>query len=272
MKTDYHLHTEFSDDSTYPIEQLVQDAIDMGLEEICITDHVDYGIKYDRDDPDRPEDAVLNVDYPRYFEQLETLKNKYKEQITIRKGLEFGIQTHTIGQFEKLYETWPLDFVLLSIHQVDNKEFWNQDYQKEKSQEEYNTGYYNELLALVRTFKHYSVLAHMDMIVRYDPNGTYPFEKVKPIIEKILRQVIADGKGIEVNTSSFQYRRNDLTPSRDILRLYKELGGTIITIGSDAHQHNYVANQIEAVKQELKEMGFEHFYTFDRMQPIPHRL
>ena len=115
MKTDYHLHTEFSDDSTYPIEQLVQDAIDMGLEEICITDHVDYGIKYDRDDPDRPEDAVLNVDYPRYFEQLETLKNKYKEQITIRKGLEFGIQTHTIGQFEKLYETWPLDFVLLSI-------------------------------------------------------------------------------------------------------------------------------------------------------------
>ena len=72
MKTDYHLHTEFSDDSTYPIEQLVQDAIDMGLEEICITDHVDYGIKYDRDDPDRPEDAVLNVDYPRYFEQLET--------------------------------------------------------------------------------------------------------------------------------------------------------------------------------------------------------
>ena len=73
-------------------------------------------------------------------------------------------------------------------------------------------------------------------MTRYDEIGNYPFEKVKPIITKILKIVIQDGKGIEINTSSRRYGLKDSTPSRDILKLYKELGGKIITIGSDSHK------------------------------------
>ena len=72
------------------------------------------------------------------------------------------------------------------------------------------------------------------MIERYDKVGKYPFEKVKDIVTEILMHVIAHGKGIEINTSSFRYGLEDLTPSKEILKLYQELGGTIITIGSDA--------------------------------------
>ena len=61
-------------------------------------------------------------------------------------------------------------------------------------------------------------------------------------------------------------------PSRKILALYKELGGTIITIGSDAHTQQYVGNHIEEVKAELKTMGFQYFHTFDAMKPIAHPL
>lgn len=272
MKADYHLHTSFSDDSIYPMEQLVLDAIDLGLDEICITDHVDYGIKYDLDDPNKPDPCVLNVDYPTYFKTLDRLCAQYKDQITIKKGLEFGIQHHTIPQYEKLFETYPLDFVLLSIHQIHDLEFWNQDFQKGKTQAQYNEEYYDALYDLVKNFKKYSVLAHMDLIVRYDQKGRYPFENVKPKIEQILKQAIADHKGIEVNTSSFQYGLDDLMPSRQILKLYHDLGGTIITIGSDAHQKQYVANQIELVKKELKDIGFTHFHTFDKMRPIAHEL
>ncbi len=272
MKTDYHLHTAYSDDSIYLMEQLIQDAIRLGLEEICITDHVDYGVKYDADDPNRPKDAVLNVDYPRYFDELATLIPQYQDKITIKKGLDFGIQLHTIDAYQKLYDQYPLDFVLLSIHQIENQEFWNQEFQKGKSQQEYNEKYYDYLYEILQHYDAYSVLSHLDLIVRYDRQGRYPFENLKPKIEKILRHIIKNGKGIEVNTSSFQYGLDDLMPSRNILALYKELGGTILTIGSDAHTQQYVGNHIEEVKAELKTIGFQYFHTFDAMKPIAHSL
>ena len=74
--------------------------------------------------------------------------------------------------------------------------------------------------------------------------------KTRDLITKILKTVIEDGKGIEVNTSSFRYGLTDLTPSRDVLRLYKELGGKIITIGSDSHQEEHLGHQIEEIKNE----------------------
>lgn len=100
----------------------------------------------------------------------------------------------------------------------------------------------------------------------------YPFEKIKPIFTEILKTVIADGKGIEVNTSSHRYGLSDLTPSRDILKLYRELGGTIITIGSDSHKPEHLGTFIDETKQELKTLGFKEFCTFDKMKPIYHQL
>ncbi len=283
MRADYHVHTEFSDDSEYPMESVIQDAIRKGLDEICFTDHVDYGIKNDYDDndaihyrkgiPGEPEKMpVLNVNYPEYYKTFLSMKEKYKSQITLKLGLEFGMQRHTMEKYEKLFSRYPFDFILLSVHEVDDKEFWTQDYQKGKTQEEYNDGYYQELLYLVKHYHDYSVLAHMDLIVRYDKEGVYPFEKRKPILTEILKTVIKDGKGIEVNTSSHRYGLKDLTPSRDILRLYHELGGKIITIGSDSHKEEHLGAYIDETKEELKRLGFTQFTTFDKMRPVFHPL
>ncbi len=283
MRADYHVHTEFSDDSEYPMESVIQDAIRKGLDEICFTDHVDYGIKNDYDDndaihyrkgiPGEPEKMpVLNVNYPEYYKTFLSMKEKYKSQITLKLGLEFGMQRHTMEKYEKLFSRYPFDFILLSVHEVDDKEFWTQDYQKGKTQEEYNDGYYQELLYLVKHYHDYSVLAHMDLIVRYDKEGVYPFEKRKPILTEILKTVIKDGKGIEVNTSSHRYGLKDLTPSRDILRLYHELGGKIITIGSDSHKEEHLGAYIDETKEELKRLGFTQFTTFDKMSPVFHPL
>jgi histidinol-phosphatase (PHP family) len=79
---------------------------------------------------------------------------------------------------------------------------------------------------------------------RYDQYGDYPFNKTKDLITKILKMVIADGKGIEINTSSFRYGLTDLIPSRDIILLYKKLGGKIITIGSDSHKQEHLDQRI----------------------------
>ncbi len=275
MLVDYHVHCEYSDDSTYLMEDVVKDAIKKGINEICFTDHVDYGIKLDWDSGKeimyRNGEPFANVDYPRYEKQIKDLQNKYKN-ITIKMGLEFGMQVHTISQFQKLYNQYSFDFIILSCHQVNDQEFWTQDFQKGKTQQEYNERYYQEIYDVISQYKDYSVLGHLDLIVRYDKKGVYPFEKVKPLIEKILKQVIQDGKGIEVNTSYHRYGIKDMTPSRDILKLYKELGGTIITIGSDSHKEEHLGAYIQEAKKELIALGFEKYCTFEKMQPIYHQL
>ena len=287
MLADYHVHSEISDDSLEPMEKMIEAAIGLGLDEICFTEHVDYGLKKDWEeggivwrrgdgvqyDPSHL-DPLANANYPEYFGKLLRMKETYKGRITIRQGLEFGVQTITTRQFDKLWDRYgdELDFVLLSIHQIDNKELWSQEFQEGRTQREYNEGYYLELLRVIREFKHYSALAHMDLIARYDQNGIYPFEKIKDLIAQILRTVIEDGKGIELNTSSWHYALKDTTPSADILKLYRDLGGTIITIGSDAHKTEYLADHITDACKILKDLGFSHFCTFDHMRPIFHAL
>ena len=287
MYADYHVHTEFSDDSREPMEKQIERAIELGLEEICFTDHVDYGIKKDWEEGNimwrggdgvnydsSQKDPLANVDYPAYFEKLGRMKETYGDRIRVRQGLEFGVQTITVPRYEKLWERYggKLDFVLLSMHQVDNKELWNQDFQQGKSQKEYNEAYYEEILRVIRKFKNYSVLAHLDLIVRYDREGVYPFSRVKDIVAQILKTAIADGKGIELNTSSWHYGLADTQPSKEILRLYRDLGGRILTIGSDAHTTRYMGDHIKEAQQILKEIGFTEVCTFDRMEPVFHRL
>lgn len=272
MFADYHVHSEYSDDSTYPLEQVIRDAIGMGMDEICITDHVDYGIKKDWDAGEkiayRGSQPQANVDYPRYMAALRDMQSRYGDRIRIRVGLEFGIQTHTIPQFRALLTRYPLDFVILSIHQVENQEFWTQEFQRGRTQQEYNERYYEELLAVVQQYQGYSVLGHLDLITRYDKQGVYPFERVRPLVEAILRRVIADGKGIEVNTSSHRYGLTDTTPSVAILQLYRELGGTILTIGSDSHAPAHLGTYIGEARALLRDLGFRQFCTFERMQPV----
>ncbi len=276
MFADYHVHSEYSDDSTYPLEQVIRDAIGMGMDEICITDHVDYGIKKDWDAGEkiayRGSQPQANVDYPRYMAALRDMQSRYGDRIRIRIGLEFGVQTHTIPQFRALLTRYPLDFVILSIHQVENQEFWTQEFQRGRTQQEYNERYYEELLAVVQQYQGYSVLGHLDLITRYDKQGVYPFERVRPLVEAILRRVIEDGKGIEVNTSSHRYGLTDTTPSVAILQLYRELGGTILTIGSDSHAPAHLGTYIGEARALLRELGFRQFCTFERMQPVFHPL
>lgn len=276
MFADYHVHTEFSDDSIYPLEDVIKDAISMNMDEICITDHVDYGIKEDWDSGKKIEyrngEPLANVDYARYMDAINLMRKLYGEKIAIKIGLEFGMQEHTIPKFEALFQEYSFDFIILSVHQVDDKEFWTQDFQRGKTQKEYNERYYEEMLALVKSYKNYSVLGHMDLMTRYDENGVYPFEKIKPYIEKILKIVIEDGKGIEINTSSHRYGLADTTPSIEILKLYRELGGAIITIGSDSHKPEHLGAYIDETKALLRELGFQKFCTYEKMKPIFHDL
>ena len=102
----------------------------------------------------------------------------------------------------------------------------------------------------------------MDAIKRDDPYGEYEDDQIEDILMEILKKAISDGKGIEVNTSNFRYHLSDQTPSRKILKMYYDLGGKILTFGSDTHQKEHVGYKIEEVKEIVKE----------KMKPIFHLL
>lgn len=278
MLADYHVHTSFSDDSTYPLRQVALDAVRLNLDEICFTEHVDYGVKPEWNQPEgaRFEDGrpVTNCPYVPYLDELERTREELGDRVTLRAGLELGVQTSTVGRNHALVRTLGdrLDFVICSIHQVGDLEFWNGDFQRGRSQEEINCAYYEELLGVVECFRDYSVLGHLDLIRRYDPFGDYPFACVRDLVAEILRRVIDDGKGIEVNTSGMRYGLGDFQPSRQVLELYRDLGGTVVTVGSDSHRPEHLGSYLRLAYRELRELGFSSVWTFERGEASPCRL
>lgn len=276
MLADYHVHCMFSDDSWYLPDQVAKDAWRLNLDEICFTDHVDYGIKPDWEDALSAKvmcgQRVVNVDYEAYFPCIAQLREQWAGKLAIKCGLEFGVQTHTIPQFNALWDTWgeQLDFTLLSIHQVGDAEFWTGEFQEGRSQEEYNQAYYQELYDVATTFEHYSVLAHCDLIKRYDPVGVLGFPANRDLVAATLEHVIAQGKGIELNTSSVRYGLKDSQPAEEILRLYLDLGGEILTLGSDSHAPEHLGSYLRRFQRYLASLGFAGFHTFDKMVPTFH--
>lgn len=282
MLADYHVHSEFSDDSVFPVPDVCALAVERGIDEICFTDHVDYEVRPDWDEyradpgsaPIIQGQPSINVDYERYFPCIDEARERFAGDLAVKTGMEFGVQSHTVGRFDELFDRYAdkWDFIILSIHQVGNEEFWNGTFQNDRTQAEYNMGYYEEMLKVVQTFDRWSVLGHLDLIKRYDPAGPWPDANVRDIVAEILEQAIRRGKGIELNTSSIRYGLSDLMPSTEILRLYRDLGGRILTFGSDSHEPEHLGAHIPMMRERLRALGFDEFCTFDRMEPVFHEL
>ena len=155
---------------------------------------------------------------------------------------------------------------------MGDKEFWDGAFQEGKTQEEYNMQHYEEMLRVVQGFDNWSVIGHVDHIKRYDPLGPWPDANIRDIVAAIFEEAIRSGKGIELNTSSVRYGLSDLTPSTEILRLYRDLGGRILTLGSDSHKPEHLGAHIPAMRERLRALGFDEFCTFDHMEPVFHKL
>ncbi len=259
MYYDYHMHSNFSGDSQTDMEVMIKRSIDLGLKEICFTDHVDYDII---------SDVPFKTDYNAYFEKLNYYKDKYKNQIIIKKGIEMGLQSHIINQCSKDISNYPFDFVICSLHAINRVDLYNGTFFDNITQKQAYETYYTELYNIVKNYKEYSVLGHLDLIKRY---GDYKDELddhlFSDIIESILKEAIYNGKGIEINTSCFRYGLKDLTPSNYILKMYKDLGGEIITTGSDSHIPSQVAFKFDYIYSKLQELGFKYITKFDCMKP-----
>lgn len=259
MFYDYHMHSNFSNDSKSSMEDMIKKSISLGLKEICFTDHVDYDLANDFD---------WGIDYDKYFSSIEYFQNKYDGKINIKKGIELGLQNQIINKCSADATKYPFDFIICSLHAIDRIDLYFGDFFKDKDQHTAYEVYFKELYNIVKDYKNYSVLGHLDLVKRYGNYDNILDDSLfSDIIEAILKQVIYDGKGIEINTSCYRYNLPDLTPSRHIINMYKDLGGEIITTGSDSHNPSQIAYNFDYIYSYLKNCGFNHVCKFDKMNP-----
>ena len=259
---DFHMHTLVSFDGHDTGEAMAAAAARRGLKEICFTDHLDY-------DP-LGKMGVLAFDtevYNAAYDRLEV------PGLIIRRGMEFGMTDDNREQFQKDLQRRPFDFVLGSVHFVDDLDVYFREYWEGKTVFQAERRYLEETLRCVELHDDFDVLSHLTYIGKthaHPARRCVPFGEHREVIDEILRTLARKGKGMEMNTSGVD-RCGGFLPTVDYFRRFKELGGEIVTVGSDAHTANRVGQYTFDACAILKEI-FGHVCTFADRQPQFHKL
>ena len=259
---DFHMHSRVSFDGHDTGEAMAKAALAAGLQEICFTDHLDY-------DP-LGQMGKMDFDTAAYNAEYDTLEIP---GLKIRRGMEFGMDMHNFQQFKKDLQRRHFDFVLGSIHFVDDLDVYFPEYWENKTIFQAERRYLEATLECVQIHDDFDVLAHLTYIAKAQSNPVHrpvPFAEHREIVDEILRIVAAKGKGLEMNTSGMD-RCGGFLPTADYIRRFKELGGEIVTVGSDAHKANRVGQYSFEACEILKDI-FGHVCTFQNRQPVFHKL
>ena len=270
---DYHMHSHHSGDSKAPTEEMIKSAISRGLQKICFTEH---------NDPEYPyvipeETGMFDLDITKYQDEYLNLSRKYSSDIQIGFGVELGVQPGIYPMLSEYVHSHPFDFVIASSHVCQKKDPYWPSYYDGISIRRGIFDYFEEIYENVSSFKDYDIYGHLDYIVRYIPEDRkgeyrYSFEDYIDVIEAILRQIIEDGKGIELNTAGLHKANRQTNPCPEIIKFYKDLGGEIITVGADAHAPEDIMYGFDEAEKILKAAGFNHYCTFRERKAEFHDL
>ena len=258
---DFHMHSRVSFDGHDTGRALAQAALDAGLEEICFTDHIDY-------DPFGTMGSMA-FDTKSYNAEYDSLA---LPGLKIRRGMEFGMTRDNVSQFQQDLKRRKFDFVLGSIHFVDGLDVYFQPFWEGKTVWQAERRCLEETLACVQLHSDFDVLAHLTYIGKtmvHPAPRPVPYEEHREIIDEILRVLVSKGKGLELNTSGLD-RCGGFLPTADYFRRFRDLGGEIVTVGSDAHRTDRVGQYSREACGLLKDI-FGYVCTFEDRKPIFHK-
>ncbi len=259
---DFHMHSRVSFDGHDTGEALAKTALKNGLKEICFTDHLDY-------DP-LGKMGKLDFDTDAYNAEYDNLE---VPGLIIRRGMEFGMDRKNVAQFKEDLKRRHFDFVLGSIHFVDDLDVYFEEFWSGKTIFQAERRCLEETLACVELHDDFDVLAHLTYISKthcHPAPRPLPYEEHREIIDEILKALARKGKGLELNTSGMD-RCGGFLPTADIFHRFQELGGQIVTVGSDAHRCSRVGQYSFEACEILKNI-FGHVCTFENRQPVFHKL
>lgn len=266
---DCHTHSHCSHDAQFSMAEMAKGAIDAGFQEICITDHVDLRCWKDYVPRER-------YDWSPHVKSYREAVERWGDRVTIRLGAELGEAVTDFAKAERYLADMPeeTDFVICSLHlmgeQYGRRDLYHITREDLAHYDDIVTTYLGELLQHARWGK-FDVMGHLTLPLRYITENfgiQASFQGYEDQVREILRTLIAGGRGIECNVN----RGGLPLPDREFLTMYRELGGEIITLGSDAHRPEHVGKGIREGQELLKSCGFTRFCTFEKRTPIFHTL
>jgi histidinol-phosphatase (PHP family) len=261
---DYHLHGNFCGHASGELEEYVAAALGKGFSEIGFSAHLPKVI-----DPD-PYHAMLEDDLPRYVDLVHSLQNRYGGRIVIRLGIEADYFPGHEAKTERLLAAYPFDYVLGSVHFLDDWHFTSRVGLPRYETEDPATvfpRYYELLGRMIRTGL-FDVAAHADAITRehFRPRGSLGDE-----YRNIARLLGDRGMAIEVSTAGLRRGAGSIYPNEEFLRACVE-AGVSLTLGSDAHSPEDVGRDYDRAFETLQRLGVREIATYEarcmRLRPL----
>lgn len=267
---DYHLHSHFSGDSQAPMEDMIRRGIELGLTDMCFTEHMDFDYIVNDELPP----GFLEVNTDSYLYELLKYKKKYRDKIDLHFGIELGVQPQIARKLALYAKNYDFDFIIASSHLCGGQDPYYPDFFETRSDEEGYREYFENELACMRSFHNFDVYGHIDYIIRYGRNldRNYSYDKYKDLFDQMIEHLLSEEKGIELNTGGFNKGLREFHPCSDFLKEYRKRGGEIITIGSDAHKPEALGQHFDKACEVLKDCGFGYYCTFDKRVATYHKL
>lgn len=262
---DYHVHSSLSPDAEDTMSAMAHAALEHGMSQICFTNHVEScGL----DDP-------VQFKFPP-FEQWDEQQAEYDAvcaefdgRLDIRLGAEVGSLNHLPSVADEIYNNRPLDFIIGSIHNLrDTDDFYFIDYSQLSDLESIIERYFLEYIEIAKIGL-CDVLGHIGYMQRYMARHGCTFELMdyESFIRELFGIIIPRGIGIEVNTSGLHDILGKLIPDSNVIRLYKECGGEIITVGSDSHKAVHAGYGVQETYMLLRELGYKYVTVYKAHKP-----
>jgi histidinol-phosphatase (PHP family) len=243
---DYHTHTTNSPDSRVKMHEYCERAIEIGIQEVAFTDHIDH---------DPAERTRGHNNYPAYMADIAACRATYGDRLTILAAAEVDWNRQTAPEVRAYLADKPFDFVICSVHWI-NGEYLGERAPKHPSIEVYRQ-YLDEIEALVTTEDFFHVIGHFDLGKRYHAvNGRIDLDHNRAQLGRIFDAMAAHGTGFDLNTSAVRTAAREPMPGSDILRLFREHGGEHVTIGSDTHMLSTFGTNIDVAVRTLRDAGW----------------
>lgn len=257
---DYHVHSTYSSDGHNTIMELCQSAINKGIGEIAITDHFE---------PSMADEYCSFYNQKGYWAYMTKAKQTFKGKLNIKLGIELG-QPHLFSEASSaILADFPYDYVLASAHKLPEGMDVSEINYSQISEEEVCSMYLRQLKALIY-WNDFDCIGHLDLIKRYSAavyKKNISLACQYELLKEVLRLAIDSGKGIEINTSGLRQTPKETMPGLDVLKLYRDLGGEILTTGSDAHFAEDVGKGLGEATDLARTAGFRFITVFNRRKP-----
>jgi histidinol-phosphatase (PHP family) len=246
-------------------EEACEASLQLGLEGIAFTDHLDY---------DYPGEESFLIDFDEYFKRMSCISEKYSGRLRIMKGVEVGIQPHVINESLEVINRYPFDYVLASVHIIDRMDPYTGEFYRGRTKHEAYRRYLEEIYYMVCNLQSFDMVGHFEYITRYCnyADRTLRYADHSDMFDMILKELVEHGRGFELNTSTFKNYPADTEYDTEVLKRYRDLGGELICLGSDAHRTENIAVRFDYFSQLIREAGFRYTVHFEDRKPVFDKL